>query len=92
MGGAAAVGARGSGPPAGAGTTVYASWNGATQLASWRVMAGASTGRLAGVKSAVKSGFETAIALPQGYTSFQLEALDARGRVIGTSPAFSQSE
>ncbi len=57
-------------PPAGAArrtdgsTTVYASWNGATRVASWRVLAGAGAGRLKAVASAARSGFETAIQLP----------------------------
>ena len=70
-------------------TTVYASWNGATQLASWRVLAGASAAHLAAVKSAAKSGFETAIPLAQGYRSYKLQALDSAGKVIGSSPVFT---
>jgi len=75
----------------GAKTTVYASWNGATRVVSWRVLAGASAGRLAVVKVAAKSGFETAITMPAGYSSFKLQALDASGKVIGTSRSFSGS-
>ncbi len=72
-------------------TTVYASWNGATQLASWRVLAGAAAGRLRVVASTAKSGFETAIPVPQSYASFKLQALDASGHVIGTSRLFSRA-
>ncbi len=72
-------------------TTVYASWNGATQVVSWRVLAGAATSRLRPVASAARSGFETAIAVPAGYRSFEVQALDAKGRVVGTSRAFSGS-
>jgi len=72
-------------------TTVYVSWNGATQVVSWRVLAGASASRLAVVASAAKSGFETAIAVPQGGDSFKVQALDADGHVIGTSRPFSGS-
>ncbi len=46
---------------AGGKTTVYASWNGATEVASWRVLAGPSAGRRTVVATAAKSGFETAI-------------------------------
>jgi EmrB/QacA subfamily drug resistance transporter len=66
-------------------TTVYASWNGATELASWRVLAGAATGRLSAVASAPKSGFETVIPIAQRYARLQVQALDAHGKVIGTS-------
>jgi EmrB/QacA subfamily drug resistance transporter len=70
-------------------TTMYASWNGATQVASWRVLAGQSTAKLAAVTTTAKSGFETAIPLPASYASFEVEALDAKGRVLGTSRPFS---
>jgi MFS family permease len=76
---------------AGGRTTVYASWNGATELASWRVLAGSATGRLSAVASAPKSGFETAIPISRGYASVEVQALDARGKVIGTSSRLSGS-
>jgi hypothetical protein len=72
----------------GARATVYASWNGATEVASWRVLAGPSPARLTAVASAPRRGFETAIAvgsLPGGYV--QVQALDAAGAVIGASGA-----
>jgi hypothetical protein len=72
-------------------TTVYASWNGATQVVSWRVLAAAGAGKLTAVATSTKSGFETAISVPAGYDSFQLQALDAGDHVIGTSPRFSGS-
>lgn len=78
-------------PPAVAATTaggqmtVYASWNGDTRTASWRVLAGASAQQLTLVASAARSGFETAIAAPvaEGYVAVQ--ALGAGGEVLGTS-------
>jgi len=73
---------------AGGKTTVYASWNGATQVVSWRVLAAAGAGRMAVVASTPRSGFETTIPLPRSYTSFELQALDAKGRVIGASRPF----
>ncbi len=67
--------------------TVYASWNGATEIASWRVLAGSSTKQLAPVASAARSGFETAIATPGPEAYVQVQALSASGAVLGTSPA-----
>jgi hypothetical protein len=84
-------------PPAGAArnsgghTVVYASWNGATEVRSWRVLGGNSAGAQAQVASAAKSGFETAIPVRQGYKTFRIQALDAHGRAIGTSKAFAVS-
>jgi hypothetical protein len=79
--------------PAGAarGGTVYASWNGATEVQSWRVRAGSSATDLKPVATAEKSGFETAIRVPQRYPLYVLEALDASGGVLEKSPAFRQS-
>jgi EmrB/QacA subfamily drug resistance transporter len=82
-------------PPAGAalangaGTTVYASWNGATKLASWRVL-GSNGGPFKTVAGAQRSRFETAIGVTGSYSSFELQALDAAGKVLGTSKAFSR--
>ncbi len=84
-------------PPAGAvrgsgGThAVYASWNGDTQVTSWRVLGGSSAAQLTTVATGVKSGFETAITVHGQYKVFKVEALDAKGRVIGTSRAFGQN-
>jgi EmrB/QacA subfamily drug resistance transporter len=85
-------------PPVGAArqadgkTAVYASWNGATRVASWRVLAERpGTGRLTVVASTAKSGFETAIPVPQGYKSYEVQALTASGRVIGASRPFSRA-
>jgi EmrB/QacA subfamily drug resistance transporter len=81
-------------PPAGAArtaggkTTVYASWNGATQVAAWRVLGGSSAAALTPLGSAAKSGFETAIAVRQSDRTFKVQALDTGGRVIGTSRPF----
>ncbi|MGA2163361.1 MAG: hypothetical protein ABSH36_02700, partial [Solirubrobacteraceae bacterium] len=67
--------------------TVYASWNGATEIASWRVLAGPSPKQLAAVASGARSGFETAIATPGPEAYVQVQALSASGAVLGTSPA-----
>ena len=83
-------------PPAGAAqlkdgkTTVYASWNGATEVASWKLLGGSGGGAQA-LASAEKSGFETAIPVRAGGQEFTLQALDANGRVLGTSRPFSVS-
>ena len=73
---------------AGGAETVYASWNGATQVASWQVLAGASPSALQPLTSATRGGFETAIALPAPPSGpyVTVQALDAEGHVLGTAP------
>jgi EmrB/QacA subfamily drug resistance transporter len=70
-------------------TTVYASWNGATALASWRVLGGSGDAKQKVLATSAKSGFETAIAVPAGYKSFRLQALGSDGRVSGSSRPFT---
>jgi hypothetical protein len=70
--------------PTSRGATVYASWNGATNISRWRVLAGSRSGALRPVRSARWVGFETAISIPsKGYVA--VEALDAHGHVLGRS-------
>jgi hypothetical protein len=64
---------------------VYASWNGATAVASWRVLAGPSPQQLTPVAAATRAGFETAITTPGAETYVAVQALDGAGNVIGTS-------
>jgi hypothetical protein len=78
--------------PAGA-ATVYASWNGASLVASWRVLAGPNPASLSAVAEAPRSGFETAIALPAGTAGpdVAVQALDASGQSLGVSPAAAET-
>jgi hypothetical protein len=72
----------------GGGLTVYASWNGATQVAAWEVLGGPSPTALKTVAQTDKSGFETAITTPsEPYV--EVLALDAAGAAIGHSPTIS---
>jgi hypothetical protein len=70
---------------AGAPATVYASWNGDTRTASWRLLTGPSANQLAGVATAPRAGFETAITAPGPAPYVAVQALDASGAVLGTS-------
>jgi hypothetical protein len=67
--------------------TAYASWNGATDVASWRVLAGSSASALAPVATAPRHGFETAVKVSSAGAYVQVQALDAGGNTIGTSAA-----
>jgi Arylsulfotransferase (ASST) len=81
-------------PAAGSGGTAYASWNGATLVASWRLLAGSAATSLAPVAQVARAGFETAIPLPSGTTVgpyFAVQALAAGGGVLGTSAVHGPS-
>ena len=69
------------------GATAFASWNGATDVASWRVLAGRAPSTLSVVARAPRSGFETAIALPAGALGplMTVQAIDRAGAVSGTA-------
>jgi hypothetical protein len=67
------------------GTTVYASWNGATNVASWQLLVGSTTRKLAAAATVARSGFESPIAAPvAGF--YEVKALDPGGRVLAASP------
>jgi hypothetical protein len=74
-------------------SVVYASWNGATQVVSWRLLAGPSASSMSAVAQVARSGFETAIALPAGAAGpyLAVQALGAGGEVLRTSAATSES-
>ncbi len=70
---------------AGGALELSVSWNGATEVASWRVLAGTSPSALAPVASAAKQGFQTSIAVPAAGPYVAVQALNSAGTLIGTS-------
>ena len=69
------------------GATVYASWNGATEVASWTVLAGASATSLTSAGSGQRTGFETAVAVSRTGPYFAVQARSATGALLATSKA-----
>ncbi len=67
------------------GLVAYASWNGATAVTGWRLLAGASPHALPSVAAVPRSGFETAIALSTAPRYLAVQALASGGQVLGTS-------
>ncbi len=65
--------------------TVEASWNGATDVAAWRVLAGPSAGSLAAVATVPRTGFETTIRLDTGAAFVSVAALGSSGRTLASS-------
>jgi hypothetical protein len=66
-------------------TIVHASWNGATEVASWRVLAGQHPGSLAAQATIGAGGFESSTTVPRKYAYAAVQALDSAGHVLGTS-------
>ncbi len=62
--------------------TVYASWNGATGVSYWRILAGRDPQHLVSLRRIRKTNFETSIELPASpYVA--IEPLDSRGNQLG---------
>jgi Arylsulfotransferase (ASST) len=68
----------------------YVSWNGATEVASWRLQAGTLPGSPSTSSLVPRTGFETSATLTVGGSaqkppSFQAQALDRSGKLLGES-------
>jgi arylsulfotransferase ASST len=67
--------------------TLYVSWNGATEVATWQVLAGSNPHRLKPVGSAPRRGFETKVSVRTAEPYVAVHAKSASGRVLGTTRA-----
>jgi Arylsulfotransferase (ASST) len=67
--------------------TLYASWNGATEVADWEVLAGPGPERLEAAGSVPRKGFETAIKVKTAEPYVGVRAKDTSGKVLGTAKA-----
>jgi hypothetical protein len=65
--------------------TVYASWNGATEVASWQLFAAATATGLQMAGEMVRKGFETALVVPPGGRFAAVVALDHERRPLARS-------
>jgi hypothetical protein len=64
---------------------LYASWNGATEVAAWEVLAGPHPGQLESLGSIARDGFETAMLVQTSEPYIAVQAKHRLGRVLGTS-------
>jgi hypothetical protein len=67
--------------------TLYASWNGATEVADWEVLAGPGPDRLEAAGSVPRKGFETAIKVNTTEPYVGVRAKGTSGKVLGTAKA-----
>jgi hypothetical protein len=70
-------------------TTVYASWNGATGVHAWQLLAGDQTGNLLPVSNTRSWGFESALHTTATGPHFAVQALDDTGSPLGRSGTVS---
>ncbi|MCW3033896.1 MAG: hypothetical protein QOK19_1982 [Solirubrobacteraceae bacterium] len=64
---------------------LYASWNGATGVADWEVLAGESAEALSPVTTTAWAGFETALTVSSANSVFEVRALDKNGKTLSVS-------
>jgi hypothetical protein len=64
---------------------LYASWNGATEVATWEVLAGPHPGRLEPLGAVPRSGFETAMLVQTSHSYVAVRAKGRLGGVLGAS-------
>ncbi len=64
---------------------LYASWNGATEVTTWEVLAGPRPGRLEWVGSVPRDGFETSMLVQSFDPYVAVRAKDHFGQVLGIS-------
>jgi hypothetical protein len=67
--------------------TIYASWNGATEVTTWQVLAGSAPDQLEPLASAPRQGFETVITVRTTESYVGLNATNGSGKVLGTTSA-----
>jgi hypothetical protein len=70
-----------------ASSTIYASYNGCTDVAGWLVLGGDSARRLTSLGRAHRLGFETAITVHAPPAHVAVEAIDSTGKVLARSAA-----
>ena len=69
---------------------VYASWNGATEVATWEILAARHQGRLKPLGQVPRNGFETAMMVRTSDPYVAVRAKDRSGRALGTSKVLRQ--
>ena len=67
-------------------STVYASWNGATDVSAYRVLAASSaSGKFRPLRIVRKHGFETALPVKSTARFFEVQALGQKSKTLATS-------
>jgi len=75
----------------GGGMNVEVSWNGATAVSSWAVLAGATAASMSVVATVARAGFETSVSLPAAAPLVAVAAGGGGGDTLATSAPISPS-
>jgi hypothetical protein len=73
-------------------TVAWASWNGATRVAQWQLLAGDDPGSLRPAGRVPRDGFEAGLGVPDDAAVVAVRAIDDRGRRLATSLPVSVAE
>jgi hypothetical protein len=73
-----------------AGKKAFASWNGATEVRKWQLLAGPKKKALRPVRTVHKQGFETAIPIPGDAQWIAVRALDRKDRSLARSATLAR--
>jgi hypothetical protein len=68
---------------------VFATWNGATDVRQWEVLAGSSADSLTSIKTVFYNAYETSTKIPDQYKFVAVRAHAKDGSVLGTSKALA---
>lgn len=71
--------------------TVYASWNGATDIARWQILAGATPSALKPLTDVMRTGFETTATVSTLAPYVAVQAQNAAGQELGMSATIKPS-
>ena len=66
--------------------TLYASWNGSTEVTAWEVLSGPRPNRLEPLGAVPRDGFETAMVVQTTDPYVAVRARVSSGEILGTSP------
>lgn len=69
---------------------LFVSWNGATGVDRWELLAGLDAQHLGSIRAVPKTGFETALRLGSTGGFVSVRALDRNGQVLGSSPVLKR--
>jgi hypothetical protein len=67
-------------------TAVFASWNGASGVQSWRILAGQDATHMSERATMPDSGFESSVTIPEAYAYVAVQAIGADDRPLASSP------